>query len=98
MNPIFNPLVKEHPLITGGIKCPMCQEGFKEGERTTLLSVNANVSSTVRAVAAHARCAFLGVKTEKGIIVDIKNGDESDHPVVTADGSQWNLEELGIPT
>ena len=94
MNRIFDPLKEDHPLVKNGKKCPFCERKFFAHQRRTLLSVNAEMPSTVQAVPAHAQCAFRGVKTSKGIIMYVKDGDGSPFPIVMDDGKQYKGEEV----
>ena len=96
MSRIFNPLKHDHPLIKDGDKCPYCNEIFKQGQRTILISAESKKAATMRAIPAHATCALKGAKTELGEIERIKDGDASPYPVITTDGKQYTLSEFGL--
>lgn len=96
MNRIYKPLKADHPMVLYKEICPLCKQTFREGQRTTLLSVAATNASTVQAVPVHADCAFRGVKTRVGEVSRIKDGDGSPFPVLTTDNKQWSFSEAGI--
>lgn len=95
---VFKALEEGHPLINGAL-CWICGEDFKTGERIMLLqyeTVEMAESQTVQTRPAHATCRLRGSQTVAGIIDRIKDGDGSPFPVVTTDGKQWKLEEVGL--
>ena len=96
MQRIFNPLLKDHPLVTGRETCPLCKELFVEGERVMLTPARTPQEGveTMPAIATHARCALDGAKTPKGTISSVKDGDASPFPIVT-DKGQFTIEECG---
>ena len=96
MNRVFKPLGENHLLVVDRHVCPICQKEFCAGQRTTLLSATAEIASTLRAVPVHASCGLRGLRTERGKIERIKEGDGSPFPVVTTDGKQWTLGEVGL--
>ena len=97
MNRVYGPLAEDHPAVTEKDRtCPICRKGFCVGERTILLSVQAEIISVVAGALVHATCGLHGLETRVGTIVRIKDGDGSPFPVVTKDGHQWKFDETGI--
>jgi len=96
MDRIFAPLNADHPLVTDGTECPICKHPFHCGERTMILASDSPLPATVQGVVVHATCGLHGVRTQKGEIDRIKDGDASPFPVVTTDGKQWKFEEVGL--
>jgi len=94
MNRIYAPLMWDHPLI--GKICGICDKKFFPSERITLLCVDCDEVSTVQGCPVHASCAYKGVKTPKGIIERIKDGDGSPFPVIMEEGEQYKFEEIGL--
>lgn len=94
---IFNPLKADHPLVKDGDSCPLCKRPFFEGERTVLAAARTPLEGfeNVPAVPLHARCALEGMKTAKGTIKHVKDGDGSPYPIVTEQG-QFKAEELDL--
>ena len=104
MNRIYAPLEEDHPLVTGQHRCWICERGFSQGERTTLIHTETPEQSgslTVEAKPAHATCAYKGSKHMNPggqivIIERIKDGNGSPFQVVTCDARQWKFEEIGL--
>ena len=96
---VFEPLKKDHPMVTGRDLCGMCHEKFREGQRVTLVAIpQTQKGYTAQALPVHANCAYRGKDTPRGKISRIKDGDGSPYPVELENNTQATLEECGIPT
>lgn len=96
---VYAPLPRDHHLVTDGWVCGICQKPFRPGQRTTVAPARPKnpllEAESVPAVPLHASCAFNGMTTSRGMILQIKDGDASPYPVWT-DRGQFTLEEVGL--
>lgn len=101
---VYAPLEVDHPLVKDQEVCWICGRSFQKWERPCLVACDPppeNGYATVEARPAHATCAYRGevVRLQDGstVVIDrIRDGDGSPYPVVTTDGRQWTLEEVGL--
>jgi hypothetical protein len=57
MYPVYNPLPRDHPMVTDGTRCAWCHEPFQAGQITTLIPVDPKgEGGNVVALPAHATC------------------------------------------
>lgn len=96
MNRVFPPLKSDHPLATSWDRCPICRTHFCVGQRVVLIPVREVLTGveSIPAVVVHAACSLEGLRTSKGEIQRIKDGD-SPCPVVTDEG-EFTFRECGI--
>ena len=96
-HPIYAPLDKDHPLVIDNVRCLFCNKPFQEGDRVTLIpKYYPDRSACVPCNPTHARCAYQGLETPTGKIIDITSRalitEHGYHPLDV--DKRYNLVEL----
>lgn len=100
---VFSPLKADHPLVTSGDTCAICNNSFKHTQRIMLVPIETpqmSGSLTVEAKPVHATCRLYGREIDHAgktlIIQRVKDGDGSPYPILTTDNQQLTLEEADL--